>query len=244
MDNQLIDVKADIRERLIHVAIRLFAEKGVDAVPLRTISAEAGSKNKSAVHYHFGSKLGIIEAIFETLQQNISNSDHELLTVIEQRAELGKVSVSEVLIAFYLPLFIIKSSKSYGPNAIKLLAKMMLDCNPEYQSIYKQLFRARVSRIYKLIKRLLPHKPEQDLRFQLMHGLMAATAGLATTDLMEDSPIGDIRFNNEYEMLISYVSYVTGGLTNEQSCINLIDNHFWLTFFHEKNIFQSVTAPP
>ena len=37
---------------------------GIDGVSLRQISIEAGSANNSAVHYHFGSKEGLIAAIF------------------------------------------------------------------------------------------------------------------------------------------------------------------------------------
>ena len=47
-------------------AERLFALHGIDGVSLRQIAAEAGSANNSAVHYHFGSKTGLIAAIFRT----------------------------------------------------------------------------------------------------------------------------------------------------------------------------------
>jgi AcrR family transcriptional regulator len=45
-------------------AERLFAVHGIDGVSLRQVAAEAGSGNNSAVHYHFGSKQGLIAAIF------------------------------------------------------------------------------------------------------------------------------------------------------------------------------------
>ena len=50
--------------RLVVAAERLFALNGIDGVSLRQIAAEAGSANNSAVHYHFGSKEGLIAAIF------------------------------------------------------------------------------------------------------------------------------------------------------------------------------------
>jgi len=50
--------------QLVLTAERLFATHGIDGVSLRQISAEAGSANNSAVHYHFGSKPGLIAAIF------------------------------------------------------------------------------------------------------------------------------------------------------------------------------------
>jgi AcrR family transcriptional regulator len=50
--------------RLVVAAERLFAQHGIDGVSLRQIATEAGSGNNSAVHYHFGSKQGLIAAIF------------------------------------------------------------------------------------------------------------------------------------------------------------------------------------
>ena len=50
--------------RLVLAAERLFALHGIDGVSLRQIASEAGSANNSAVHYHFGSKEGLIGAIF------------------------------------------------------------------------------------------------------------------------------------------------------------------------------------
>jgi AcrR family transcriptional regulator len=65
--------------RIVLAAERLFALHGIDGVSLRQISAESGSSNNSAVHYHFGSKEGLIAAIFHhRLPQLIS--ERRLLT--------------------------------------------------------------------------------------------------------------------------------------------------------------------
>jgi AcrR family transcriptional regulator len=50
--------------RLVLAAERLFALHGIDGVSLRQVAADAGSANNSAVHYYFGSKDGLIAAIF------------------------------------------------------------------------------------------------------------------------------------------------------------------------------------
>jgi AcrR family transcriptional regulator len=50
--------------QLLLTAERLFAERGFAGVSLRQIAAEAGSANNSAVAYHFGSKAGLVEAIY------------------------------------------------------------------------------------------------------------------------------------------------------------------------------------
>ncbi|MFD8569022.1 TetR/AcrR family transcriptional regulator [Streptomyces sp. NPDC057694] len=55
---------APTRERLLDAAKRLFLEKGADQVSLRAINAEA-ALNPGAVHYHFGSREGLVTALLE-----------------------------------------------------------------------------------------------------------------------------------------------------------------------------------
>lgn len=85
--------------RLVVAAERLFALHGIDGVSLRQIGTEAGSGNNSAVHYHFGSKAGLIRAIF----------GHRLSQIIRERQLLATRGdphdVRSRFEAHYLPVF-------------------------------------------------------------------------------------------------------------------------------------------
>jgi len=50
------------RQRILVVAERLFAERGIGFVSVRDITTEARA-NTAAINYHFGSKDGLLEAI-------------------------------------------------------------------------------------------------------------------------------------------------------------------------------------
>ncbi|OLT12470.1 TetR family transcriptional regulator [Actinomadura sp. CNU-125] len=52
------------RDRLLDAAERLFLAKDADQVSVRAINAEAGL-NPGAVHYHFGSREGLVTALLE-----------------------------------------------------------------------------------------------------------------------------------------------------------------------------------
>jgi len=54
---------ADRRQILLRTAEELFASRGIDAVSLNEINKTAGQRNTSALHYHFGSKEKLIDAI-------------------------------------------------------------------------------------------------------------------------------------------------------------------------------------
>lgn len=63
-----VDAPAQRCDTALHILLtaeRLFAEKGLDAVSTRSIAREAGQKNVSALHYYYGDKLKLIEAILD-----------------------------------------------------------------------------------------------------------------------------------------------------------------------------------
>jgi AcrR family transcriptional regulator len=51
------------RAKLISAGERLFAEKGIHGAQMRDVVRAAGQANDSAVHYHFGSRDGLVAAI-------------------------------------------------------------------------------------------------------------------------------------------------------------------------------------
>ena len=55
----------DVRTSLLRSAGTLFAERGLDAVSLREIHAASGTRNASAIQYHFGGRAGMLRALLE-----------------------------------------------------------------------------------------------------------------------------------------------------------------------------------
>jgi AcrR family transcriptional regulator len=53
------------RRQLLDAALCLFAAQGVAAVSLREIRLAAKQRNAGALHYHFGSKEGLLRALLE-----------------------------------------------------------------------------------------------------------------------------------------------------------------------------------
>ena len=72
------------RELLLLAAERLFAEEGIGSVSMRRINNEANQKNVSALHYHFGSREAIVEAIFEYRMTHNNQRRNAMLLEIER----------------------------------------------------------------------------------------------------------------------------------------------------------------
>lgn len=76
--DELPDRDLDSRTRLILAAEVLFAREGIDGVSLRRVAAHAGQRNHHAVQYHFGTREGLVQAIF----------DHRMNQMDERRIEM------------------------------------------------------------------------------------------------------------------------------------------------------------
>lgn len=88
----------DARELILLAGERLIADQG-STVSLRDIAVAANQRNNSAVHYHFGSRDGLITAIVERRQQALDArrmallADHELAALPDTTAALLSILV-------------------------------------------------------------------------------------------------------------------------------------------------------
>jgi AcrR family transcriptional regulator len=89
------------RRRIIDVAERLFADRGIDGVPLKQIATAAGQANVNAIQYHFGSKSGLV---FEILRTRFDELNRRRLEGYRKLADAGRLDdVRALLSAMYRP---------------------------------------------------------------------------------------------------------------------------------------------
>jgi AcrR family transcriptional regulator len=86
------------RTRLLDTAERLFDEQGIDGVSMRTLTIEAGHRNASAVNYHFGTRVELINAVIERRRVGIESRRAAIVDEIEAAGEVpGRVAIAAVL---------------------------------------------------------------------------------------------------------------------------------------------------
>ena len=90
------------RSQLLIAAEKLFAESGIDGVSLRQINVEAGQKNSSAAHYHFGSKDALIMSIYNRRMATVNQRRLQKLERMEQAGE--SLNVRRLVCAIVYPI--------------------------------------------------------------------------------------------------------------------------------------------
>jgi AcrR family transcriptional regulator len=86
------------RELLLDAAARLFAERGIDNVPIAEIVRTAGQRNASAVHYHFGSRDEVLRAVLARHVPAIAERRSQLLERARTQPSSDARSAAEAIV--------------------------------------------------------------------------------------------------------------------------------------------------
>jgi AcrR family transcriptional regulator len=90
------------RERILDAAERLFAEHGLEGVSTRDITALAEA-NVGAINYHFGSKEGLVFAVFDRRLTPVTEERLAALDEVERSAGKAAPKAEAVLRAYIRP---------------------------------------------------------------------------------------------------------------------------------------------
>jgi len=74
--DRITKMKPKTREKLLKIGEKLFSSKGFHGVSVRELAKSAGT-NIASVHYHFGDKYGLYEAIFDQYFSQVRGSIEE-----------------------------------------------------------------------------------------------------------------------------------------------------------------------
>lgn len=160
------------RTRILDSAEYLFSEHGINGASLRAIVAHAGV-NTAAVHYHFGSKQGLLEAVFA--RRIIPIAEERLRLLAECREAAGRPPLLHQIIAAFLEPGMRGSHG--GATFARLRARMAADASDETRALMAKYFDRSSAMFLAALAAALPHLPPRDLhwRFHFMLGTMVYT---------------------------------------------------------------------
>jgi AcrR family transcriptional regulator len=111
------------RAKLIAVAERLFALRGIEAVSLNEINRAAAQRNSNACQYHFGSKEGLLQAIVDKHVLPIVARRNDILDRMEAA---GSTGLRDVVKAFVYPVAEQLCDPDGGKEFIRINAQLIV----------------------------------------------------------------------------------------------------------------------
>jgi AcrR family transcriptional regulator len=164
------------RERLLDAAEELFAHKGISATSLRSLTRHA-KVNLAAVHYHFGSKRALLDAVIERRATPINVARKTALDELMRAGGDTGPSAEAILMAFYLP--VLHGIRAYGAadnrhTLMRLMARIEAQPPEELEPLARKHFGETSARTIDALRAALPHlaAPQIAERFRFSIGVL------------------------------------------------------------------------
>lgn len=206
--------ETDTRERILHAANRLFAERGFDGATLRDIT-EAARANLAAVNYYFRSKDELIKSTLESALKPIVAARLAALEACE-RAHPDRLPPLESLAdALVRPMAELSSGENR--DRLLLLLQVRTIAQAATNSVVVDYFRPLHERFIDLLQKVLPHlsRAELALRYDCARGAtLQILVDLAPAAQLVVSPSERAATIDRHEWLIAgLVRFVSAGLS-------------------------------
>jgi AcrR family transcriptional regulator len=150
-------------ERLLTVAERLFAQHGIDAVSVRSITIEAGA-NIAAVHYHFGTKVDLVRALVQRRVDEVNTDRLTRLRELERRPVITAHDIASVWLEPLARLATDPRRRAYLGFVVALH-----NAGPAMRAVANDVFRPHYPRLDAALTRALSEvdPPVRRFRFSL-----------------------------------------------------------------------------
>lgn len=201
------------RQNILLTALDLYAQRGLEGVSMRTISAESGTRNSAAAHYHFGNRLGVLEGVVTLITDHTRPRFEAGFDAIERDPKPTLRGIVKAMTTPYLSLVV---APEWGRSALRFMAHLHADNTPEVVQLLNTHFRPDIERIEIQLHRVLPQLPRNTLRVRLAFTFVSLIHGAAEIDMLADTPFGNIR-PDDATLFNAFVDFVEGGLGKEQT---------------------------
>ncbi len=126
------------RAAILEAAEALFARKGFSGVGLREIARAAGV-HPNSVNYHFGDKLGCLEALYQRHTGPMNARRRELIGEAGRIADLDE-RLRAVLRGYLLPAFLAQEDEAGGARFTRLRAMLSAESDPQVRAVIARSF--------------------------------------------------------------------------------------------------------
>ena len=154
---------ADTRDQLKKVAMRLFAQRGVDGVTVRDIVNASGQRNAASIHYYFGTKEALVRELILDGAQRIDGRRHAALDALE--AGERPATLRQVLKA------LVDSSFAEGDEGagsyLQFIAMLRMQHRDVFIDVLDDQWNSAYQRALKWLERYLDHLPRRILKQRL-----------------------------------------------------------------------------
>lgn len=167
------------KDKILTAAGELFGQQEIAMVTQRQILQAAGQRNTSAIQYHFGSREGLLRAVFE---RGVARIDARRNQIVDELEASGRQPVvGDYINALVRPLCEQRADGESGVQTLRFLDQVLKDPSLRLMEIMKGMDNG-MRRAHQGVVHCLPDLPPMLLRYRLYASSRAATGVLCDWD--------------------------------------------------------------
>ena len=204
----------DTRAKILHATENLIVQEGPD-VSLRRIAESAGV-NIASVHYHFGSKEGLIRAAMEELAVPISEARIAALEEYKKKSGDAPLKVEQIVEIFVRPYVCgVDGHRDAAHLLVRIALQNRVKPTPLTKSLLAQYLGPPAKILVDALAKSLPHLSKEELywRFHFTISLVYASLTGLEPDGSFAKLAGDACDVTDDEAIVSQlVAFISAGL--------------------------------
>ena len=175
--------RSDTRRALILAAERIFSEEGISNTSLRRITQAAGQRNESAIHYHFGSREGVVQAILDLRTTPVNAARVALLSEMQDAAAGAPLGSRDVALALVTPLADYLRQSAGRSHYLRFLGMLWLD-RPMWRKFEGRALDTGLQMLREALIEAKPHMPALVLRQRFGMAIQMSNSTLSGMERM------------------------------------------------------------
>jgi AcrR family transcriptional regulator len=202
---------SDTPGRILDTAEELFANHGIAATSLRQLTRTAGV-NLAAVHYYFGSKEALLDAVID---RRATTVNRERIAELERRSRRadGEPSVEEILSAFILAgLEPNEALGERGKSLSRLLARIHAQTPDVVEALTRKHFGEVMQTFVEALQRALPEIPPEEVTHRFRFSVGSLLHVFSANFDLDSIPGHPVQIEDEISLTRQLLSFLAAGL--------------------------------
>jgi len=191
-------------------AEQMIAEHGLNGVSNRAIMKEAGV-NSAALHYHFNSREGLIEAVVVRYGHIPTKDGLQMIRTFEEQER--SPSISEIVDIFVDPfIHLLREKGESGRRFLRFVARLRSDRNYTTRDVEYKHFPEIIDRLETWTRDACAEVPDDERELRMTMVLDTVFQTLSTADFMTREWMDDEQDEQLRRLVAQLKSFLVAGL--------------------------------
>ncbi len=199
-------VRPDTKRKLLDSAETLFAARGYHVTSLRAVT-RAAKANLAAVHYHFGSKQALLEAVIARRLAPLNAERQLRLAALPDAA-----GTSSILRAFVEPTLALRDAGPGARHFLTLVGRAMVEPEESVRSVFLAQMQGLLEQLFARLSGALPQLSSQEVFWRLFFALGTLAHTLRMADKFRQLPPGVATDLATGELVDMLTRFITAGM--------------------------------